>query len=140
MGFQIPIIAVQNNSTKEQVSIVNALVVFAQTLGGAVFLSLDQIIFSSSLRHYLAIYAPEINPQTVIAAGAGGIRKAVPAASLSGVILAYSKSFDRVMYLATGIAGGAFLFAFGMGWMSIKKKVEGEKHETSSADEEAATV
>jgi hypothetical protein len=137
MSFQIPIIAVQNNSNKEEIPIVNALVVFAQNLGGAVFLSLDQIIFGSGLRHYLEIYAPEVNPRVVIAAGAIGIRGVVPAASLPGVLLAYSKSFDRVMYLATGAAGGAILAAFGMRWMNIKKKANEEKVETSAADSEA---
>jgi hypothetical protein len=121
MGFQIPIIAVQNNSSKEEISIVNALVVFSQNLGGAVFLSLAEVIFSNGLRHDLASYAPEVNPEVVIVAGATAVRGVVPAASLPGVLLAYNKSFDRVMYLATGAAGGAFLFAFGMRWMSIKK-------------------
>jgi hypothetical protein len=134
LGFQMPIIAVQNNSSKEEVSIVNALVVFAQNLGGAVFLSVDQIIFSSRLRHYLAIYAPEINPQVVIAAGATRIREAVPSASLPGVLLAYSKSFDRVMYLGIGAAGGALLAAFGMGWVNIKKQAEIVKVEASTPE------
>jgi len=121
MGFQIPIIAVQNNSSKEEISTVNALVVFSQNLGGVVFLSLAEVVFSNGLRHDLASYAPEVNPEVVIVAGATAVRRVVPAASLPGVLLAYSKSFDRVMYLATGAAGGAFLFAFGMRWMSIKK-------------------
>lgn len=124
MGFQIPIIAVQNNSAKEEVSVVNALVVFAQTLGGAVFLSLAQIIFSNGLRHYLAVYAPEVNPQMVVDAGARGLRQAVSDLSIPGVVLAYSKSFDRVMYLAAGTAGGAMLCTSGMRWMSIKKKAD----------------
>ncbi|KAK9250091.1 major facilitator superfamily domain-containing protein [Lipomyces tetrasporus] len=121
IGIQIPIIAVQNNSSKKEISIVNALVVCSQNLGSAVFLSLAEVIFSNGLRHGLATFAPEFNPDAVIAAGATAVRSAVPAASLPGVILAYSKAFDRVMYLATGAAGGAFLFAFGMRWMSIKK-------------------
>jgi hypothetical protein len=125
MGFQIPIIAVQNNSPKDEVPIVNALVVFAQNLGGAIFLSLDQIIFSSGLKHNLALYAPEIDPKVVITAGAVGIRSVISVASLDGVILAYSKSFDRVMYLAAGAGGLALIAAFGMGWKNIKgKKVE----------------
>jgi hypothetical protein len=134
MGFQTPIIAVQNNSSKEEVSIVNALVVFSQNLGGAIFLSLDQIIFSSRLRHYLEVYAPEINPQLVIAAGATGIREAVPSASLPGVLLAYSKSFDQVMYLGIGTAGGALIAAFGMGWVNIKKTAEKGKVEASTSE------
>ncbi|KAK9357781.1 major facilitator superfamily domain-containing protein [Lipomyces starkeyi] len=147
MGFQIPLIAVQNNSSKAEVSIVNALVVFSQNLGGAIFLSLDQIVFSSGLRHYLPIYAPEVSPEVVIAAGATGIHGAVSAASLPGVLLAYSKSINKVMYLGTGAAGGALIFAFGMGWVNIKKKaekkkveeLEDEKLQTSAADPEATS-
>ncbi|KAK9342227.1 major facilitator superfamily domain-containing protein [Lipomyces starkeyi] len=129
MGFQIPLIAVQNNSSKAEVSIVNALVVFSQNLGGAIFLSLDQIVFSSGLRHYLPIYAPEVSPEVVIAAGATGIHGAVSGASLPGVLLAYSKSINQVMHLGTGAAGGALIFAFGMGWVNIKKKAEKKKVE-----------
>ena len=121
IGLQIPIVAVQNNSSKEEISIVNALVVFSQNLGGAVFLSLAEVVFSNGLRHGLATYAPEVNPEVVIEVGATGVRSAVPVTSLPGVLLAYSKAFDHVMYLATGAAGGAFLFSFGMRWMSIKK-------------------
>ncbi|KAK9328781.1 major facilitator superfamily domain-containing protein [Lipomyces starkeyi] len=147
MGFQIPLIAVQNNSSKAEVSIVNALVVFSQNLGGAIFLSLDQIVFSSGLRHYLPIYAPEVSPQVVIAAGATGIHRAVSAASLPGVLLAYSKSINQVMHLGTGAAGGALIFAFGMGWVNIKKRaekkkveeLEDEKLQTSAADPGAAS-
>lgn len=135
MGFQIPIIAVQNNSGKKEVSIVNALVVFSQNLGGAIFLSLDQVIFSNGLRHNLEIHAPGIDPTVIVAAGAVGIRTVVPPASLPGVILAYSKTFDRVMYLATGVAGGAMLAALGMRWMSVKKKAEAEKAEKAAKAE-----
>jgi hypothetical protein len=123
MGLQVPIIAVQNNSSKNEIPIVNALVVFAQNLGGAIFLSIAQLIFSSRLRHGLQIYAPGVDVALVIEAGATGLRSvtAVPEASLPGVLIAYSKSFDSVMYLSIGVAGGAFIFAFGMGWVSTKK-------------------
>lgn len=121
-GLQIPILAVQNTSTKLEVSIVTGLVVFSQQFGGAVFLSLAQVIFSSGLKDKLAIYAPEVDSRLVVAAGATAVRGVVSPASLPGVLVAYSKAYDQVMYLATGAAGGAFLFAFGMGWVNIKKK------------------
>ncbi|MCJ1378823.1 hypothetical protein MMC17_001922 [Xylographa soralifera] len=121
-GLLIPILAVQHSSTKEDVSILTALVIFSQLFGGAVFLSLAQVIFGTSLRSNLAIYAPDANAEAIIAAGATAVRNAVPASSLPGVLLAYSKAVDQVMCLSTGVAGGALLSAFGMGWISIKKK------------------
>lgn len=121
MSVQIPLIAVQNNCSKDELPIVNALVVFAQNLGAAVSLSLAELIFNSVLRHDLAIQAPQVNPELVIAAGATALDTVVPAASLPGVLLAYSNSVNSVMYLATGASGGALLLAFGMGWRSIKK-------------------
>ncbi|KAL3426138.1 major facilitator superfamily transporter [Phlyctema vagabunda] len=132
LGFQMPIIAVQNNSPREQVSIVNALVVFSQNFGGVIFLALAQVIFSDRLRHELVAHAPQVNAQSVIVAGATGFRDIVPAPSLPGVLLAYSEAYSHVMYLTTGAACGAFIFAFGMGWKSIKKAkvVEVESDET----------
>ena len=133
-GIQIPVIAVQNESTKEEISIATALVVFSQQFGGAVFLSLAQVIFSTSLRDKLAVHAPDTDAEAVIAAGASGARAAVPAGSLSGVLLAYTQSVDNVLYLTTGAAGGALLFAFGMGWISIKaKEADGSALEKTKA-------
>ena len=133
LGFQIPIVAVQNNSAKEEVSIVTALVVFSQNFGGVLFLTLAQVIFSDRLRHGLVTYAPELNSEEIIVAGATAVRRVVPAASFPGVLLAYSKSVDSVFYLATGAAGGAFLFSFGMRWMNIKKG----RDEKSASEQQA---
>lgn len=138
LGFQIPIVAVQNNSPKEEVSIVNALVVFAQNLGPAIFLSLDEIIFTNGLKQYLPIYAPGVSPELVLTAGATGVRNAVSAAALPGVLQAYTKSIDHVMYLGTGAAGGAFLFAFGMGWVDIRKNKDKNKEKGEKVDQEEA--
>lgn len=122
LGFQTPIIAIQNNVPSKQISTASAMPVFFQTLSGAISLSLGQVVFSDRLRHGLDSYAPEVNADIVIMAGATGVRAAVPPVSLPGVVLAYSKAFDNVMYLGVGLAGGQFLFAFGMGWINIKKK------------------
>ena len=86
------------------------------------FLSLAEVVFSVSLRENLARSAPEVNALDVIEAGATGVRHVVDKANLAGVFLAYSGSIDRVMRLTTAAAGGALLFALGMGWVSIKKK------------------
>lgn len=119
--MQIPLIAAQNHSTKEQLPIVNALVVFSQNFWGAVFLSIGELTFSNTLKSRLLLYAPEVDPAIVIAAGASAVNTAVPVASLPGVLLAYSRAFDSVMYLVVGISVCSFLSAFGIGWKNIKK-------------------
>lgn len=130
LGFQIPILAVQNGVRKEESSIASALVVFSQNLSGAVFLSLAEVIFSNQLRYSLSTYAPSANATALIAAGASAanIRASVPVDLLPAVRLAYSKTFDHVMYLGTGAACGAFLCAMGMGWVRINT---GEKQEAA---------
>jgi hypothetical protein len=108
-----------------------ALVIFAQTFGGALFLSIAETIFSHSFLAALRKYAPAVNPHAVVAAGATGFRQIVDAANLPGVLRAYAYAIDRVLYLGVGVTVGAFLCAWGIGWQKIKK--DPKKLETSKA-------
>ncbi|KAF3491947.1 putative HC-toxin efflux carrier TOXA [Arthroderma uncinatum] len=116
--------AVQNAVTAEQESIAFAIVMATQTFGGSVSLALGKAIFSSGLETALPIYAPEVNPVTVINAGAGAVKDAVSKHLLSGVLLAYSEAISHVFYAATGIACVTFLLSWGIGWRSVKKRPE----------------
>ncbi|KAL2070336.1 hypothetical protein VTL71DRAFT_13362 [Oculimacula yallundae] len=127
LGFQTPIIAVQNHSSKEEISVVNALVVFSQYLGGALFLSLDKTVFTSALKHFLQIHAPDVDSQLFVNMGALGVHQVEPAAVRIAVVLAYSKAIERVIYLGTASAAFGLIFAFGMGWTNITKKAEADK-------------
>jgi hypothetical protein len=98
-----------------------AIVVFFQTFGGALFLSFDQTTFSNGLKQGLHQYAPEVDAEAVINAGATGFRTLVAKSSLDGVIMAYSQAVSRVFYIAAGTACGAFIVCWGMGWKNIKK-------------------
>jgi hypothetical protein len=99
-----------------------ALATFGQSFGSAVFLSLAETIFNNSFRTLIPTYAPSVDSESVIAAGATGFRKVVSGAELTGVLVAYAKSIDRVFYMAAGMAVGVFAFAWGMGWKDLKKK------------------
>jgi hypothetical protein len=129
MSIQIPILAVQANSSREQISVISALLVFFQNLGGAIFLAISEIAFNTELPKALAKYAPSVDPEVVITAGARGVRSVVPDSLIPGVLIAYSKAFDDTRYVAVAAAVGALLTAFGMGWKSIKKAREEEEKE-----------
>jgi hypothetical protein len=101
-----------------------AILIFSQSFGAAVFLSFAETIFSNSFRKLIPEYAPSVNGQSIIAAGATGFRKIVSGKDLAGVLIAYGKSVDRVFYMAAGMGVGCFVFAWGMGWKDLRKKKE----------------
>lgn len=122
-----PLLAVQNTVPPQQLPIAMALVTFSQSFGAALFLSLAETIFSNSFGNLISDYAPLVDGQSVIDAGATGFRKVVSGTDLAGVLTAYAKSIDRVFYLAAGAGVGCFVFAWGMGWKGLKKKKESSK-------------
>lgn len=96
--------------------------VLFQFLGGAIFLGIAENIFVSGLRDGLHHYAPQVDTESIVRAGAIGLHKVVNVADLPSVILAFNDGITQVFYL--GIAGGvlALVFSFGMEWRSVKGK------------------
>lgn len=129
LGFQVPVLAVQNGVRRDEVSVASALVVLAQNLSASIFLSLGEVVFSTELRRFLQAYAPSADADAIVAAGAAAaqIRKAVPSELLPQIEHAYSDTFDRVMYLAAGSAAAAFTVALFMGWVRMKGTKAAEK-------------
>ncbi|KAI9740060.1 MAG: hypothetical protein M1818_004811 [Claussenomyces sp. TS43310] len=127
LGLQIPIIAVQNTLPPAQISVAMALVMFSQTFAGAIFLSLSDTIFTNGLETLIPRYAPSVDPQIIINAGATGFRTIVRGTDLANVLVAYAESVDRVFYFTAGLAVACFTFAWAMGWKDIRKKSEVSK-------------
>jgi hypothetical protein len=127
LGLQMPFVAIQNTLPASMISISMSLLTFTQTLGGAVMLTCGETIFTNSLRETIPTYANGVNPEAIIAAGATGFRGIITnPTQLAGVLIAYSKSIDRVFYLAIGCSCACFFCAWGMGWKDIRKKSKTE--------------
>ncbi|KAH8896118.1 MFS general substrate transporter [Thozetella sp. PMI_491] len=124
LGMQMPIVAVQANLEYKQIAIAQSFIMLGHTIGGAVFLTVAQAIFSNSLRSGLYAFSPSVNPEVVLAAGATSFRTVVPASEIAGVLQAYAQAVDHIFYLTTGAAVCSFCFAWGIGWASVKKKAQ----------------
>ena len=116
-----PLLAIQAALPHNKIPVGTSLAVFSQTFGGALLLSLAQTTFTSTLESSIPRLAPGVDPQTVILAGAAGVRSAVPKEAIEGVLLAYNEGIRNVFYLAAGTAGAVFFVCWGMGWKSVKK-------------------
>ncbi|PYH98429.1 MFS general substrate transporter [Aspergillus ellipticus CBS 707.79] len=125
-----PMIAIQNAVAPEEVATAMALMTCSQTFGGAIFLALGEVVFARALRGEIPRYAPDVNSDTVIAAGATGFREVVARKDLLGVLEAYAKSIDQVFYVGVGLCLVQFIAAWGVGWRDVRDKKNKEKEES----------
>jgi hypothetical protein len=99
-----------------------ALLVFSQTFSGSLFLSIAQNIFTQSLVSGLKKYAPEVDPNVVVTAGATAIRQVVNSTEITGVLKAYNIAINHNFYLSAGAGVVTFIASFGIGWRKLNKK------------------
>jgi len=125
MGMQQPMIAVQTVPDISEVPVGTSIIIFVQTLGGALFVSIGENVFSNKLVLGLAKYAPNIDPKIVLSTGATAIQKTIDKADLPGVTMAYNSALTHAFLVAAIMAA---LTAIGSGfveWKSVKgKKIE----------------
>lgn len=89
----------------------------------AIWLTVANTIFNNSLRTLIPEYAPSINPQVVIDAGATGIRDVVSDGPvLYQVLSAYAKAIDNTFYISAASLAASLFFVWGTGWIDIRKK------------------
>jgi hypothetical protein len=121
---------VSNQLPDDLVSIGLGILIFCQNLGGGVFLTAAQSIFSNGLRDNIIHNTPDVDPDLVLVAGATGFRQVISQEDLPGILSAYSTSIDRIMYLGVAISAVSVITSFGMGWKNIMKS----KDETSDKE------
>ncbi|KAK2059573.1 major facilitator superfamily transporter [Colletotrichum caudatum] len=131
-NMQMHIIAVQANSAPSRLPVAMATLIFLQTFGSAVSLTVAAVIFSEGLGANLAKYAPSVDAKTVLDAGGTGFRTVVSQADLPGVLTAYSTSINEVFYLLAALGVVTFALAWGMGWVDIRKK--GDKKDNKKGE------
>lgn len=129
MTMQQPIIAVQATIDPALVAIGSALVLFAQGLSGAIFVSVANNILRNQLaRNLVALNIPNVDE--VLAAGATDVQGLVPLEYRAALLEAYNHALMKLFIMAIPLCGMALLFAFGLPWVSLKKKqAQREGHE-----------
>jgi len=106
----------------------NSVINFTLTLGGALFISVGQNIFTNRLLTNLATAAPKVPASIVLATGATSLKDAVvkiDANSLPAVLTAYNDAIDQTFYVSLAMACLSIIGSCGMEWKSVKgKKLE----------------
>jgi MFS family permease len=125
LGMQQPMIVAQAALKTVDVPSGMAIVMFAQTLGGAIFVSVGQNVFQNQLVHNLAIYAPDQNVAQLVSTGATMLRSVVTGSDLHKVLVAYNAAITETFYVAVAMSALSLVGPIFVEWISVKgKKVE----------------
>lgn len=114
--------AVQTVLDQADVSIAVSLLMFAQLTGSSIFTVASNTVFDQSLKHQLALHAPNVDGHRIISAGATGFRSLVRPEDLPGVLLSYANSIDRTFYVPAAVTAVSFVSANFLGWVDLRKK------------------
>ncbi len=110
LSFQIPVIVAQGTALPADLSSVSSIVLYFQTLAGAVWISVAQALFSNKLLEVVAATVPGVNPASVVATGATELR-IVFKDHLPGVLKSYMAGIKDAFTLAIALAGVAAIVA-----------------------------
>jgi len=95
---------------------------FFQYLGTGIFLELGNTIFDALLRHQIAVHAPGVNADAILAAGATKFRKVINPDDVAGVVQAYANSLDPIYIFAAAAAAAGFVSAPFIGLVDVRRK------------------
>ncbi|KAJ4301169.1 MFS sugar transporter [Kalmusia sp. IMI 367209] len=121
-GMQQVLVAVQTALPKEDIPIGTAIMMFSQTLGGALFISVGQNVFTNQLIKNLQTVVPDLNPTIVLAVGATELKNAIEAKFLDGVLTAYNSALTQTFYVSVASASLSIIGAAFVEWKSMKGK------------------
>ncbi|KAF2405494.1 MFS general substrate transporter [Trichodelitschia bisporula] len=124
-GMQQPLIAAQTVVALPDVPIATAIMMFSQTLGGSLIISVAQNVFSNQLIKNLARVVPDLPSDIVLKTGATELKHQVPAKFLAGVLSAYNEALSQTFYVGVALSVVGVVGVVAIQWISVKgKKIE----------------
>ena len=124
-GMQQTLIAAQTVLHINDVPIGTSVMMFSQTIGGALFISVAENIFTNRLISNLVARVPDVDPQIVVNAGATSLAETIGAKDIREVLVAYNSAITQTWYVSVAMASLTIIGSLSMEWKSVKgKKLE----------------
>ncbi|KAJ5181268.1 Major facilitator superfamily domain general substrate transporter [Penicillium cf. griseofulvum] len=121
LGMLQPFMVVQNVLHDEDVPTGTAVATFAQTLGGAIFISVGQNVSQNEFAQAMHLEDPAMGIAEVLAAGTTTLRKNLPAEQLPAVLRAYNTAITHAFYVGVALAALSLLGTIALEWKSVNR-------------------
>lgn len=125
-GSQQAFIGAQNILDRKDIPIGTAIIVFSQTLGSTMFVSIAQNVFTNRLEANLG-NIPGFDPSVLLSSGATDLLTLVGAQDIDEVIYDYNKALTQMFCMSLALFSIAFIGAICMPWKSLKKDTVSEE-------------
>ncbi|KXT13084.1 hypothetical protein AC579_4904 [Pseudocercospora musae] len=122
LGMQQTMIAIQAVLPAPDIPVGTAIVMFSQTLGGALFISVAQNVFQNGLLKHIISAAPNIEPARVLGTGATELVNVFQGTDLQGVRKAYNDAIVETFYVSVALAALTIFGSAFFEWRSVKGK------------------
>lgn len=122
-GVQLPIIVGQALSDPADITLSTALMLFAQTIGGALLVGAAEAAYTNTLLRRLPFTAPGVDAGTVLTMGTTQIRSSFPPEQVPGIIQAEMDGVHVAFALAIACAGVATLTTLAAPRTNLKGKM-----------------
>lgn len=123
IGMQQTMVAVQASLKQDDVAIGTAIMIFSQTLGGALFICVAQNIFQNKLvSNVAAANIDGLDPYKVVQIGATQIQTLIPKEFLPVVLAAYNNAVINTFYVSTAMGAISVFGSVFVPWNSVKGK------------------
>ncbi|CZT01043.1 related to transporter (major facilitator superfamily) [Rhynchosporium agropyri] len=121
LGMQQAGMAAQTCLAKKDVMIGVSLMFFMQGIGGAIFVSIGQTVFTQRLIANLSkVGGISIPPAMIVRTGATELRNIVPPQYLHLVLIAYNAALSDVFKVGVACAVASIISGLTMEWKSVK--------------------
>ncbi|KAF1349677.1 MFS gliotoxin efflux transporter glia [Delphinella strobiligena] len=107
LSMQLAVIVGQAVVDPVDIPSISSIALFFQTIGGAMSVSVAQVIFTNKLIQALERNVPGLDPRLVISTGATELRKTLNPDQLHGAIKSYMEGLKDTYALAVALAGAA---------------------------------
>ncbi|KAL0256657.1 hypothetical protein SLS55_009053 [Diplodia seriata] len=121
LGMQQANIAVQCVLPRKDVPVGVTLMFFGQQLGGAVFVSVCQNVFTNELVQGVRALAANVSPAQVVGAGATQLRNVLSDDALPAVLEAYNGALVKAFTVALAMTCFSIFGSSVIEWKSVKK-------------------
>jgi hypothetical protein len=106
----------------KDVSTATAIIIFAQSIGGATMLAAAQGIFQNELVRLLRHSVPNLDPLIIISLGASeNVKSLLPPEELARILAAFVAALRHTFILAIPVAGISFLVSLFQPWFRYHK-------------------